>query len=187
MMIMEFHDYGIPKKTRTARLWLSLARGTMLGDLLEGLFTNLSSHGICYSKKTRSGWRNCVLGPEKSDSASKATHMVLFPGLNSPIQVNILINPMNGFINKFLGSFFLKHFELDEEIQHFGVCVRILSRKQHCQFPRSNIAHPGPNIRRSMLKHVFCWWIRSWVYDMYMYKKCRSWVLYPKHLWSWNP
>ena len=30
MMIMGFHDYGIPKKSSAARLWLSLARGTML-------------------------------------------------------------------------------------------------------------------------------------------------------------
>ena len=33
VMIMGFHDYGIPKKSHAARSWLSLARGTMLHNL----------------------------------------------------------------------------------------------------------------------------------------------------------
>ena len=33
--------------------------------------------------------KNYALGPKKSGSSSKTTHIVLFPGLNSPIQVNV--------------------------------------------------------------------------------------------------
>ena len=36
-----------------------------------------------FNKTTRSGLKNYVLGPEKSDSLSKTTYIVLFPGLNS--------------------------------------------------------------------------------------------------------
>ena len=42
-----------------------------------------------FHNKTRLGWRNYVLGPNKSHSSSKIIHMFLFPGLNLPIQVKI--------------------------------------------------------------------------------------------------
>ena len=42
--------------------------------------------------KTWSRLNFYVLGPENSDSSSKTTHIVVFPGLNSPIQVQIVQN-----------------------------------------------------------------------------------------------
>ena len=42
-----------------------------------------------FSSKTWSGLNFGLLGPENSDSSSKTTYMVLFPGSNSPIQVKI--------------------------------------------------------------------------------------------------
>ena len=41
------------------------------------------------NKKTWSRLKHYVLGPQHSDSWSKPTNIVLFPGLNSPIQVKI--------------------------------------------------------------------------------------------------
>ena len=50
-----------------------------------------------FSSKTWSGLYVGVLGPENSDSSSKTTYIVLFPGLNSYIQVkmssNLFFNP----------------------------------------------------------------------------------------------
>ena len=45
--------------------------------------------GYAFPKKTWSGLHFDVLGPENSDSSSKTTYIVLFPGLNSSIQVKI--------------------------------------------------------------------------------------------------
>ena len=42
-----------------------------------------------FSLKTWSRLKNYLPGPKKSDSSSKTTHIVLFPGLNSSIQVKI--------------------------------------------------------------------------------------------------
>ena len=43
-----------------------------------------------FSEKTWSGRKFGVLGPDNSDSSSKTTYIVLFPGSNSAIQVKIL-------------------------------------------------------------------------------------------------
>ena len=50
-----------------------------------GFFTN--AYRVRFTKKTWSRLNFDVLGPENSDSSSKTTHIVLLPGLNSPIQV----------------------------------------------------------------------------------------------------
>ena len=54
--------------------------------------------GYVFFEKTLSRLKIYILGPKKSDSSLKTTHMVLFPGLKSQIQVKI---PQNVF-NKFL-------------------------------------------------------------------------------------
>ena len=54
--------------------------------------------GVRFSKKTWSRLHLGVLGPENSDSSSKTTYIVFFPGLNSPIQVLI---PQKLFLNLF--------------------------------------------------------------------------------------
>ena len=54
--------------------------------------------GYAFSKRTWSRLINYVLGPRKSDSSSKTTCIVLFPGLNSQIQVKI---PQHVFFNWF--------------------------------------------------------------------------------------
>ena len=48
-----------------------------------------------------------LLGPENSDSSSKTTYIVLFPGLNSSIQVNIhqFVFFQFFFINRFIWLF----------------------------------------------------------------------------------
>ena len=45
--------------------------------------------GYAFSKTTWSGLNFGLLGPENLDSSSKTTYIVLFPGLNSYIQVEI--------------------------------------------------------------------------------------------------
>ena len=42
-----------------------------------------------FLKKTWSRLKFYVLGPDNSDSSLKATYIVLFPGLNSPVQVKV--------------------------------------------------------------------------------------------------
>ena len=45
--------------------------------------------GYAYPKQTWSRLKVYVLGPKTLDSSSKTTYIVLFPGLNSTIQVKI--------------------------------------------------------------------------------------------------
>ena len=45
--------------------------------------------GVRFSSKTWSRLNFGVLGPENSDSSSKTTYIVLFPGFNSNIQAKI--------------------------------------------------------------------------------------------------
>ena len=46
---------------------------------------------LMFSKKTWSRLEIYLLGPNKSDASLKTTHIVLFPGLNSQIQVDFPI------------------------------------------------------------------------------------------------
>ena len=48
--------------------------------------------GYIFLTKTWPGLNLYVLGPKTLDSSSKTIHIVLFPGLNSSIQINILQN-----------------------------------------------------------------------------------------------
>ena len=67
-----------------------------------------------FSQKTRSGLKNYGLGPKISDSSSKTTHIVLFPGLNSPIQVKITVDWISDLYakNQDLNSRFLAFFRV---------------------------------------------------------------------------
>ena len=55
--------------------------------------------------KSMSRLKKYVLGPEKSDFSSKTTPIVLFPGLNSQIQVNI---PQHLLFNVFFLNLFIR-------------------------------------------------------------------------------
>ena len=77
----------------------------------QNRLTNNISWGT-FSSTTWSGRNFGVLGPENSDSSSKTTYIVLFPGLNSYIQVKIqwlvysdfFLNQTMGLFNRFAHS-----------------------------------------------------------------------------------
>ena len=60
---------------------------------------------VFFLYKTWSGLNFGILGPNNSDSSSKTTQIVLFPGLNSSIQIKIpqhLFFSVKVFVNLFL-------------------------------------------------------------------------------------
>ena len=67
----------------------------LISDLLH-LFLPIFV-GYVVRNKTWSRLKDYVLGPKTSDSSSKTTHIVSFPGLNSPIQIKI---PQTSFFGK---------------------------------------------------------------------------------------
>ena len=74
-----------PKKCPVAFQWPVLRKKRMNKKLIQ----NNILLGYVFLRKTPSRLNNYLLGPNNSDSSSKTTYIVLFPGLNSPIQVKI--------------------------------------------------------------------------------------------------